>query len=63
MKREKGQTTTEYILIALMLVVALGVPFGDEEHTKKSVITRLSEKIKDEYKAYKYAHSIGDLPL
>ncbi|MBV1908682.1 MAG: hypothetical protein KUG78_05135 [Kangiellaceae bacterium] len=56
-----GQATTEYIVISLIIIAALGVPFGDEEE-KRSVVTRLSDMIKQEYRAYKYAHSVGNLP-
>jgi hypothetical protein len=61
-KKIQGQAVIEYLLIAIVMVSALWMPFpGDEK--KRSVVTILSDAIKQEYRAYKYAHSIGNLPL
>ncbi len=60
--KQKGQAIVEYILIAIILVAALWAPFpGDAQN--RSAITILVEAIKQEYRAYKYAHSVGNVPL
>lgn len=58
--KQKGQATTEYIVVAIMLVAALLAPFPGQNG--KSVTEMLVDAIKAEYKAYKYANSVGVIP-
>ena len=61
LRKQKGQSMVEYIVIALVLAAVLLAPFpGDSEN--RSVTEILTQAIKQEYKAYKFAHSVGNLP-
>ena len=59
-QQNNGQATFEYIVVTLALVAALLVPLPNEN---QNLAEKLIAAIKQEYQAYKYAHSVGSLPL
>jgi len=55
MKQQKGQAMMEYVIIAFLLIVALLVPFSDDDGENKSLADRLVEAVKKNHEAKVFA--------
>ena len=66
---QKGQSSVEFFVVTGALVAALLTPIPDNElggflqdHQGQNAIEILTQKIKDNYAAYRYSNSITPLP-